>query len=432
MILPLIKSKLRSSFGKDAVWTLLGQLVIMLCMLVINKIISNEFSVAEFGRYNIIRRSSAVLTFVILGGMGIALPRYLAIALTKKRIKDIKLTIFSSLVYIALVCAFTLLVYIVCKPYICDVVIGGDSWNEYMVIFCYSFISSLVSYLVAYYRGLDRFKDFNIVQIVFQVSLLIPFIFTKKNIVDIFLWWTLFQLFLLILFFGKELFGFRKILYISIPLKKYIVKIKELSTYSIPRLLGDFLLFAMSAFPLIYIGERLSMDDTSFFSVSITLFTLTTPIFSFLGVILLPYIARLVADSKTGDAKKIINKLLKYYIVLAVAINVIMFIFMKWMILIFFSADYYEALLPSRIISFALTPAAIYYLYRNPIDAVSVRPYNTYILTVCFILLVIGFTFATNLNQFAYVYLGVYIFQGISSWITWELITKNKSHVDNL
>lgn len=432
MILPFIKSKLSSSFGKDAVWTLFGQLAIMLCMLIINKIISNDFSVAEFGRYNIIRRSTSVLTYVILGGMGITLPRYLAMALLKRRAKVVKLTIFSSLAYIASVCAFTLLIYIVCKPYICRVVTGDDRWDEYMVIFCYSLICCLASYLVAYYRGLDRFKDFNLVQIVLQVSLLIPLMFTMDNVIEIFLWWTGIQLFLLILFFAKELLCFRKILSISIPLKKYIDKTRELSTYSIPRLWGDLLLFAMSAFPLIYIGEKMSLVDASFFSVSITLFTLTTPIFSFMGVILLPYIARFVADDKMDEAKKFINKLLKYYLILAVTVNVIMFFCMKLMILIFFSADYYEALLPSRIVSFALIPAALYYLYRNPIDAVSVKPYNTYILLVCFILLVIGFAFATNLNQFACAYLGVYTFLGFASWIAWELVTKKESHVGNL
>lgn len=427
MIPSSIKSKINTSFGKDALWTLLGQIIIMLCLLIINKIISNEFSVSDFGRYNIIKRSSAVLTFVLLGGIGIALPRYLAIALSKKEIKEIKVTIFSSIIYIALVCIITLIVYVICKPYICIIVTGSNSWYDYLIIFLYSMISCISSYIVAYYRGLDRFKEFNLIQIILQIFILIPLFFKIPNIIDIFVWWSFIQLILLIIFSIKEFISYKKIFNIIIPLKLYVERTKELSYYSFPRLIGDFLLFVMSAFPLIYIGERMSMTEVSYFSVSITLFTLSTPIFSFLGVILLPHVSRLMANDKAEDARLLVSKLQKYYISLAIIINIIMFIFMKWMILIFFSADYFPAITPSRIISLSLVPAAIYYLYRNPIDAISVRPYNTYILSICLAILVAGFLSAKSLNQFAYIYLGVYTFQGCASWLTWKLITNSKT-----
>ena len=64
---------LASDFGRDAVLTFSCQIVVMLSMLLLNKILSNQLSVEGFGQYNIIRRSSAVLSFVMLGGMGIAI-----------------------------------------------------------------------------------------------------------------------------------------------------------------------------------------------------------------------------------------------------------------------------------------------------------------------------------------------------------------------
>lgn len=432
MLLTLIKTKFKSHLGRDAALTLVGQLTIMLCMLAINKIISNEFSVADFGRYNIIRRSSSVLSFIMLGGIGIALPRYLAIALTRQKVKDVKLTIYSSIIYIVTICSVTLIVYIICKPFICEIVVGDKKWNDYIVVFGYSFINCLGSFLIAYFRGLDRFKDFNLVQIIMQISLMVPFVFTMKSIVEIFFWWTIIQLILLMLFCLKEIVRYKRLLLIPIPIKRYFDKTKELTIYSIPRLIGDFLLFTMSVFPLLYIAETSTMDNVSYFSVSISLFTLTTPIFSVLGVILLPYISRLVAQNRMIDAKNLLRKILRYYIILALGINIIMFVCMKWMILIFFSADYFEALSPSRIISFALIPASLYYLYRNPIDALSVRPYNTYILCGSCILLVVGFFAADNLNQFAFVYLGVYVFQGLLSLATWNYITRHQPDSEDI
>lgn len=391
-------------------------------MLIINKVLSNEYSIAEFGRYNVIRRSASVLTFLLLGGMGITLPRYLAIALAKRRVKEIKTTIVSSIAFIAWVSTVVLIVYICLKSVICKYVTGNDSWYEYFVLYLYSFVSCLVSYLVAYYRGLDRFKEFNIVQITFQLIMLIPLMFHLDGIVNLFLWWSVIQFALLIVFFVKETLKFNRVFKIIIPRAHYILKTKELSKYSLPRLFGDFILFAMSVFPLLYIGETMSMESVSYFSVGITLFMLSTPIFSFLGVIMLPYVARLITDNNAAEAKRFVGKLSKYYIIIAAIINCVTFVFMKWMIMIFFSADYYAAITPSRIISLALIPASIYYLYRNPIDAVSVRPYNTYILTVCFILLILGFIAVDGINHLAIVYSAVFIIQGILSWMVWNII----------
>ena len=74
-----IKEKLCSGMGRDIVWTFAIQMLIMLCSFAINKLLANRLSIDEFGQYNVIKRSVQVLSFVMLAGIGIALPRYIPI-----------------------------------------------------------------------------------------------------------------------------------------------------------------------------------------------------------------------------------------------------------------------------------------------------------------------------------------------------------------
>jgi uncharacterized membrane protein len=77
----------------------------------------------------------------------------------------------------------------------------------------------------------------------------------------------------------------------------------------------------------------------------------------------------------------------------------------------------------------SILPQAVYMLYRNTIDAVSVIPYNAIILGICILTMIDSFSLSTTLTQFAWAYLGVSILQGLLSWIIWRAIknpdTKN-------
>ena len=99
-MLKLIKQKMTSGMGKDVVWTFSLQIVIMLCSFAINKILSNRLSIDDFGQYNVIKRSVQVLSFVMLAGVGIALPRYIPLYRNDNPPRSIKPLLIASLIYI--------------------------------------------------------------------------------------------------------------------------------------------------------------------------------------------------------------------------------------------------------------------------------------------------------------------------------------------
>ena len=63
--------------GQDVVWTFALQIGVMVCAFVITKLLASRLSIDDFGQYNVIKRSVQVLSFVMLAGVGIALPRYI-------------------------------------------------------------------------------------------------------------------------------------------------------------------------------------------------------------------------------------------------------------------------------------------------------------------------------------------------------------------
>lgn len=82
-----------SKFSKDVILTLFSQIIIMCSALGINKILSEILGVEGYGQYSIIKKSSAVLSFMMLGGMGITLPRFLSSYLAENDIPHYLFTI---------------------------------------------------------------------------------------------------------------------------------------------------------------------------------------------------------------------------------------------------------------------------------------------------------------------------------------------------
>lgn len=207
-------------------------------------------------------------------------------------------------------------------------------------------------------------------------------------------------------------------------------RFKELFIYSFPRLFGDFFLFAYSAFPAIYIGMTLGLEQTSYYSVGISLVTMVTPIYSFLGVVLLPTVSKMMANNQIREANRLVSKLALVYIVLALLFTGIVYFGIDLFIHFFFADKYLVANDISKVLVLSILPQSIYLLYRNPNDAVSVFPFNTVMLAASFVILVVGFMYFHTLLQYAYVYLFISIFQCCSSVLAWTCFYRKKRKYD--
>jgi O-antigen/teichoic acid export membrane protein len=149
-----------------------------------------------------------------------------------------------------------------------------------------------------------------------------------------------------------------------------------------------------------------------------------TPLFSFLGIILLPYISQAITRHEMEAADRLITRLSLLYSLAAIVFIAILWLFTEFLTTLLFASSYVVTIHLTRIMIIAILPQAAYMLFRNTIDAVSVIPYNALILGICLLCMIISFMLSTTPVQFAWAYVAVSILQGFLSWITWTIIRK--------
>ncbi len=431
MIVNLIKNKLNSPVGKDVVWTFSVQILIMLCSFAINKILSNRLTIDNFGQFNVIKRSVSVMSFVMLAGTGIALPRYISLYKGKGSVLKTHSFLVAAVAYILSVTMVMALLCALFSAYAQEIMTGNTGEPLlFAVSIAYSFALALSGFIFAYYRGVGDFKKFNVSQLLIQLSIIVPLL-TIPHITtgDVFVsWLAITSLLVAIFVFGeqtkKRFILFKRVRTANVR-KQFLILVK----YSGWRLLGDFFLFSLSAFPVVYLSYYHDLQSVAYFSIGITFVTMATPIFSFMGFILLPYVSKGIATGKMAQANGFIRRLALIYIASSALITAVFYGFVQFLIRLFFAENYVVADGLTRILILSILPQAMYLLYRNPIDAVSVTPYNTIILGFSFFLMVVLFYHYHTLKQYACAYLVVSAVQGILSYLAWKTLQiKQKKH----
>lgn len=425
-MLKAMKDKLHSPMGRDVVWTFSVQLFVMLCGFIITKILSNRLSVDDFGLFNVIKRSTWVLSFVILAGTGIAIPRYLPIFRNQNALFRC-ISFSQAALLIVLTMAIIVSMVCLCFPdFWSGILVGRQQWSLLVLALLYSFSFSTASYLYAYLRGTDQFRQFNLSQAIIQLCCVLPLLLIPVLTVQkVFMAWIMIMLGLVICFTIAEIHRHHYVFLRRFCISAIRSQLKEAFNYSAPRMIGDFFLFSINAFPVIYLGYYYSFRDVAYFSVGLTFVTLGTSLFSILGYILLPYVSSALARHEIRQVGRSINRLLLIYIAATVLLTLLFLLLTPSMICLFFASNYLVVTDLTRIMLFAILPQSIYLLYRNPIDAISKTPYNTMILGLCLITLVISFYLLDSLTQFAYAFLGICLLKGLLSIITWETLKKN-------
>ena len=423
-MLKLIKEKLNSGMGKDVIWTFSLQITIMVCSFAINKLLANRLSIDDFGQYNVIKRSVQVLSFLMLAGVGIALPRYIPLYRNGNPPRKIAPLLSASLIYIIGVTAVVLIVCLCFSSQMQDIVIGQrDNQTLLFVALAYAFVLAMAQYVFAYYRGMGQFKWYNGTQLALQLFIIMPLVLLPVLTVGkVFVSWLIITIMLVVYLSVRELWHSHSSLIVA--RSSLVNPLKTIIKYSSGRLVADFFQFSLAAFPLVYISNIHGLQPTAYFSVGITFVSMITPFFSFMGIILLPYVSECIARHETQAANRLVNRLALLYLMTSLMATAGLYLFTEFLTRLLFAESYVAASDVTRIMILSILPQAAYMLYRNTIDAVSVIPYNAIILGVCLTAMVLSFSLSTTLTQYAWAYFAVSCLQGFLSLLTWQLIKK--------
>lgn len=417
----MIKKLLSNNFSKDLIITVVGQMIIMLLALVVNKINSLNLGPEMYSIFYVSKRSVGVISGIMAIALGIAIPRFISMT----QYKDKKATFMISALLICLgISLLVFLVMLIFENWFSIMIFGSSNYiSLVMPMVLYSFSVAISTLIYSYYRGCNRYYMYNISQIVVNLVMLIVAIFVKKSIFYILLLWGIFILisciiFLILIFSEKsnkeELKNFKN------PIKE----IKMLSVFSFPRLFGEMALFSFTTIPLIIIAHRQGIEQNYLISTPINLMAMITPLFSFAGIILLPYVSKATSEGKVDEVKKPILYMGILYIIASLCAIGFIILFPKFVINLFFSSEFLDAISVTVILIWAVLPASIYYLLRNPIDALSRIPFNTINLVISFGVLC-GLMYLFNDNKgYAYAFIIGYTVLCILSIISYLICMK--------
>ena len=422
-----VRQRLKSKMAGDVIWTFAAQVLVLLSAFVLNKILSVRLDVDTFGEYNLVKRSVTVISFVMLAGTGIAVPRYMALYIGKNHILRAKAFVIASILLTIIAITVVCIAAAVFNTQLAALVAGRDDSMLYATAFIYSIVLTASSFMYVYFRGKNSFKLYAISNTAIQLMLPVTaLIIPQISTLSIFVWWTIATAALVLIFACYEYLkgGLQCNGHVTKDLLKQEFKIT--AKYSFPRLWGDFFLFAFQAFPLIFISKYYDYTSVSYYSVGITIITLATAFYSFLGLVLLPYVSECLAKGKIYDAIRKVNFFTVIYVATSLLVMGGFYFLMDFMIRLFFTEEYLPAADLARIMILSVLPQALYLLYRNPIDAVSVFPFNTIILGVTFGALVGVFYTAQSFEGLAWGYVAVAWLQGALAWGVWNWLKRKQ------
>ncbi len=318
--------------------------------------IAGIFGPEGVGEYSLVKRSSSMILTLLLLGLGVGLPRYIAMASER----GIKIAYFKAGAAIALLFAFIFLFAANLLKSDFAVLFFGSAEYDYLVLPISLYIAGLLlhSLVYSYFRGNLEAGKFNSLQIINLAIIPIAVIFLTmgcrlETLIAIIGISMLVCAIFFMFFFIKGLFLNKRGVTASIY--------KELFAYSIPRCVGDFLYGTLLALGPMLAAHISSVDDAGYFSIGQSLLVSLGAVIGPLGLVLLPKVSSLVAEGENKIITDNLSDFVGAIIQCSMFICVQMIIFADIIIFYWLGEGFLTAVPSVRI----MLTAVIFYAFYN-------------------------------------------------------------------
>lgn len=367
-----MKFKLRPIF-KDISLTFLTQAIVLIAFFFIYWLIAKNFGPQGVGEYSLVKRVIGFLQPILILGLGVGIPRYIAISHSKEESSSY---IKSGGLVIA-VLTFIFLIFInMFKDNFAKIFFGTVNYANLVLPFSLFWAGLILHLLIySYFRGRLLVKTFNTLQIINLAVVPIAILVLFKNItierLITFIGIATFVIAIVFsLFFIKEILS---------PIKKWQFKdsLKELLRYSLPRVPADFALAGFFSLGPIFATHFTTIKEVGYLSVSQSLLSVAGGIVAPLGLILLPKISNLISQKREGEIKENLNYLIRAIIQLSTFILFQLIIFTDAIIKYWLGSDFINAIPVMRVVFCSIVFYLFYVAMRNILDAAKIKPLNT-------------------------------------------------------
>lgn len=287
---------------KDFLFTYAVEGFVLLSFFLVFKFVHGRFGADEFSLFAISKRAISFILPVFLLGLSVGVPRYIAISNFSSKEKMASSYFFAGGIFIAVNSFFYLLIFLIFERILSRIIFGDLSYY-YMVLPVGCLVISLGFYslMYGYMRGCFYIRTANLYKLFVMGFIPLFSCYVSSSVfAQIYV-----NSFLVILF---SFIFFLRLKIIKTKIKDIFTCLKDLLSYGIKRVSGDFFMAGILFLPVAFVSNAYGLKYSGIFAFGITVINVLVSALSPVGLILLPSVSKYFSEQKFKEIRNIIYK----------------------------------------------------------------------------------------------------------------------------
>jgi len=358
---------------KDLLLTFFAEFIILITGLLVYKFAANLVGKDAFSEYALCRRTISFMFPALVMGLGVGIPRYIAYASSNSEYQHPDKYFLAGIsVLFTSVIFFILLLNLFREPF-AFLFFGNSEYAGFILPISIMIIGLTLNIACySYYRGKLLMGKANTLQIINSGIIPVLAFLIQKDIIHIL---TLTGLFWIFTSTGALIMILKTLKWDKS--ESLTPAIKELLSYGIQRVPGDFGMAALISLPAIITAHLAGIKEAGYVAFGTTILNMTGSVFAPVGLVFLPKASQLIASKDIGRLKEYIKKLAILTLLLTLAGLIIFEIFADEIIKIYLGKGFNDLVFIARIIMLGCLASTFYVSMRSILDAYYFKAVNT-------------------------------------------------------
>jgi len=373
--------------------TFLTEFTVMVSQIVVYKLAAHYLGNQGFSEYAVARRAISTIYPLGLLGLGIALPRYIAISVREDE-AGLRGRFFGATLWCVGLSAAIIVGLINLMPSGFAYLIYGNGSYKSLARPIGMIIAGLLLHALAYsyFRGHLHMARANILQLAnLGVVPVLAFFMGFRSVATV-----LERIGVLSIFVSLAALLFT-------PWKEITSgsfrEAKTLLRYGVPRVPGDFAQMAFFGLPAFIVVHRVGVQEAGDVAFSISVLAMVGAIFAPVGLILLPKASGLIARGASKELERHISLVFRLSLIVSIFLTISAEIFSGQLVRAYLGPGFSEISTVVRVVMLGAVPYAVYTVLRSAIDARHTAAINTKNNGIAFVIFIACSTFLLAIHD---------------------------------
>jgi O-antigen/teichoic acid export membrane protein len=391
--------------------TFATEFTVLGCQLLTYKLAAHFLGKTGFAEYAVARRTISILYPIVLLGLAVGLPRYIANA-AGRRDEESKARYLGATLWCVGMSAVVCVAFLNAFPGGLAFLFFGSREYASLILPLSLVVAGFALHAIvySYFRGMLEMRAANLLQFVnFGLVPLAVFVFFGKSVQSLLS--ALGILSLVVAAAGMLFTPWKAVAHDN------RAQAKELLRFGIQRVPGDFILMALFALPATIVAHKSGIRAAGFVAFGISMLNVIGSFFSPFGLILLPKAGALLAAGKNGELRRQVWLLVRITLVVSTVLAAGIAIGANALIRVYLGPDFTEGAGILRFVLLAAVPYSLYTVLRNVIDAFHELGVTTMILAAGFGIFCLGSSALFAMQHNKYVVLLAFLGGVVTLWL---------------